>query len=173
MNSEQEVFANREVLSAEVLGTVSHELRGPLTAIKGYASTLLRHDRLLARNERREFLRAISEASERLEVIIERLLEVSQLEAGQFPLTMAPLNLASLAEEAITALEERIANISPGRFTFHLRCEGADGVVASSVPLLWGDQRRMREVLDNVLDNAIQYSPDGSSIGVAVRPHAN
>ena len=155
-NTTREASVNRELLKADVLGTVSHELRGPLTTIKGYASTLLRHEGHLAREERRQFLRAINEASDRLEVIIERLLEVSQLETGQVTLQFAPLDMAYLAGEAIAALEERVASRSPGRFSFHLRLEDASGVEAVSVPLIWGDQRRLREVLDNLLENAIQ-----------------
>ncbi len=63
-----------ELLKAELLGTVSHELRSPLASIKGYAATLLRHERRLSREERHQFLLAINEASDRLELIIERLL---------------------------------------------------------------------------------------------------
>src|SRR5579864_1632295 len=72
-----------ELLKAELLGTVSHELRSPLASIKGYAATLLRHERRLGSEERHQFLLAITEASDRLEVIIERLLEMSQLETGE------------------------------------------------------------------------------------------
>ena len=169
-NTAREVFASRALLEADVLGTVSHELRGPLNAIKGYATTLLRHDRHLAREERRQFLQAISEASDRLEVIIERLLKISELETGQVALQLAPVDMAYLVGEAMTAMEERAASQSPGRFTFHLRLEDAGGAMAGSAPLVSGDRRRLREVLDNVLDNAIQYSPEGGSVNVVLRP---
>src|SRR5690348_4418050 len=60
-------------LEAELLGTVSHELRTPLAAIKGYATTLLRHEHRLPFTERRAFLEAIGQASDRLEAVIEQL----------------------------------------------------------------------------------------------------
>lgn len=169
-NATGEALESMEPLKADVLGTVSHELRGPLAAIKGYATTLLRHDRHLARQERRQFLQAISEASDRLEVIVERLLEVSQLETGQVKLQLSPVDMSYLVGEAIAAIEERVESESPGRFTFNFRLENADGTPGRSVPLVLADPRRLREVLDNLLDNAIQYSPEGGSVNVAIRP---
>lgn len=159
-----------ELLKAELLGTVSHELRSPLASIKGYAATLLRHERRISREERHQFLLAINEASDRLEVIIERLLEMSQLETGEVTLQRAPLNLARLATEAMAAIEERISAQLPGRFTFTLSLEHADGTPATSIPLVLADQRRLREVLDNLLENAVKYSPGGGLIKVILRP---
>ncbi len=169
-NTTREAFANIETLTADVLGTVSHELRGPLTAIKGYATTLLRHERHLAREERHQFLQAINEASDRLEVIIEKLLKVSQLETGQVKLQLSPVDMAYLVGEAIMAIEERMTSKSPGLFVFNLYLENADGTSGHSVPLVLSDPRRLREVLDNLLDNAIQYSPEGGSVNVVIRP---
>lgn len=168
-NTTREAFKSMELLKADVLGTVSHELRGPLTAIKGYATTLLRHERHLAREERRQFLQAIKEASDRLEVIIERLLEVSQLETDQVALQLSPIDMSIVVGEAIAAIKERVAGASPGHFTFHVRLENADGTPARSVPLVLADPRRLREVLDNLLDNAVQYSPEGGPINVVIR----
>src|SRR5579859_440393 len=169
-DTKREALASRELLQADVLGTVSHELRGPLTAIKGYATTLLRHERHLGREERHQFLQAIAEASDRLELIIERLLEVSELETGQVTLHLSPVDMAYLVGEALIAIEERVENKAPGRFSFRLALQHMDGTSAHSLPLVLADPRRLREVLDNLLDNAIQYSPEGGVISVVVRP---
>ena len=143
-----------DMFKAELLGTVSHELRSPLASIKGYATTLLRHEHRLGREERHQFLLAITEASSRLEVIIERLLEVSQFETDQVTLARSPVDLARLAAEAIAVEAERMTVSQPGRFTFSLRLEQADGKPASRVPLMLADPRRLRETLDNLLENA-------------------
>jgi signal transduction histidine kinase len=157
-------------LKAELLATVSHELRSPLAAIKGYAGTLLRHERRLPREERHEFLQAISEASDRLEVIIDRLLLMSQLETGAIAIQRAPIDAARIAGEALESTERRVAQPVPGRFTFTLRLENAGGMPARTVPLVAADPRWLQEVLDNLLENAVKYSPEGGTIEVALRP---
>ncbi len=165
-----ESLQGMELLKAELLGTVSHELRGPLASIKGYAATLLRHERRLGREERHQFLLAITEASDRLEVIIERLLEVSQLETGQVRIDRAPVDMARLVGEAIAAIKGRVEALLPGRFVFSLRLKRADDAPTDAAPLIEADQRRLREVLDNLLENAVNYSPGGGAIDVTIRP---
>ncbi len=166
----EKALLEMELLKGELLGTVSHELRSPLAAIKGYATTLLRHERRLSREERHQFLLAIKEASDRLEIIIERLLEMSQLDTGSITLQRSTVDMARLAQEAMTAAERGISEQQPGRYEFKLRLEHANGTPASSVPLIIADPRRLREVLDNLLENAIKYSPGGGTITVLVHP---
>ncbi len=169
----RDALQHMELLKAELLATVSHELRSPLASIKGYAATLLRHERRLARDERHQFLLAISEASDRLEIIVERLLEISQLETGAITIERFPVDVARLARETITAVEQGIAQQVAGHFTFKLKLEHADGTPATSVPLIMADPRRLREVLNNLLENAIKYSPGGGAVSVLVRPTMN
>lgn len=169
----RDALQHMELLKAELLATVSHELRSPLASIKGYAATLLRHERRLAREERHQFLSAISEASDRLEIIVERLLEMSQLETGAITIERSPVDVARLAQETITSAEQGIAEQVPGHFTFKLQLEHADGTPANSVPLIMADPRRLREVLNNLLENAIKYSPGGGAVSVLVRPTMN
>ena len=159
-----------ELFKAELLATVSHELRSPLASIKGYAATLLRHERRISREERHEFLMAISAASDRLERIIDRLLEMSQLETGTMSIERSPVDVVRLAHEAITATEQQTSTQLPGHFTFHLRLKDAAGVPTQEEPLIMADPRRLREVLDNLLENAIHYSPEGGAIDVLVYP---
>jgi signal transduction histidine kinase len=166
----RDALREMELLKAELLGTVSHELRSPLASIKGYAATLLRHERRISREERHQFLLAINEASDRLEIIIQRLLEVSQLETGEIQIERSPVDMAYLSNEAIAAIEERISEQLPGRFIFNLSLEHADGSPATSVPLILADPRRLREVMDNLLENAVKYSPGGGVIKVVLHP---
>jgi signal transduction histidine kinase len=176
-------------LKSELLGIVSHELRSPLTAIKGYAATLLRHDQRLPCEERREFLAAIGQASDRLQEVIDRLLELAQLEAGAVRLERFPLDLLPLVRDAVAAAECQSEDRAPGRFSFWVTCEAdsteappteappteappteAPPTEAESIELLVrGDARRLRTVFDHLLENAVKYSPDGGTIAVAVR----
>jgi signal transduction histidine kinase len=154
------------------LATVSHELRSPLASIKGYAATLLRHERRISREECHEFLLAIKEASDRLAGVIDRLLEMSQLETGDIPIELTTVNLASLVREAITALEQRL--LAPEHADrscpLTLRLLDGRGMPTGEEPVIWADRHRLREVLDNLLENAIHYSPEGGAIQITLRP---
>jgi signal transduction histidine kinase len=170
--SDRKALRDMELLKAELLATVSHELRSPLASIKGYAATLLRHERRISREERHEFLLAITEASDRLAGVIDRLLEMSQLETGDIHIELTAVNLAYLVREAITALEQRCVESEhqERRFLFTLRLEDEQNMPATEEPVIWADRHRLREVLDNLLDNAIHSSPEGGAIEVIIRP---
>ena len=174
--TERKALQNMELLKAELLATVSHELRSPLASIKGYAATLLRHEHRIARDERHEFLVAINEASDRLATLIDRLLEMSQLDTGAIAIERSPVNLARLIHEAIYAAEQRLLALQADTLhvhkqcTFHVRLEDGYGRETSDEPVMQADRRRLREVLDNLLENALTYSPEDGVIEVVVRP---
>lgn len=159
-----------ELLNAELLATVSHELRSPLASVKGYAATLLRYERRLSRDERHQFLLAIADASNRLEVIIERLQEMSQLDTGAIKLMRSPVDLSILVQESIMAIEAGLLPRLPAHFTFTIRLQSLDGSEASGIPLILADPHRLREVMDNLLENAVIYTPGGGSITTLLRP---
>ncbi|HKV85805.1 MAG TPA: HAMP domain-containing sensor histidine kinase [Ktedonobacterales bacterium] len=158
---------------ADLLGTLSHELRSPLTAIKGYAATVLRYENRLPREERHEYLRAIIEASDRLEVIIDRLLRLSELEAGDVVLQREPTDIARVALDAIDAIKRRLREAGAVRYHFRVRVGDGDEAFPGQLPLVSADPRLLRLALDNLLENAAKYSPMGGEIDVSLRINAD
>ena len=181
VRAERHALLQTEFLKAEVLASVSHELRSPLTSIKGYAATLLRHERRISHEERHEFLVAIDDASMRLEVVIDRLLEMSQLETDAISLEPTAVAIVSLVREAIMAVERRVVYAGnagrteeiphlPHQVTFSLRLEDNPKQPTTNELCIQGDRRRLRQVLDNLFENALLYSSDGGMVEVGIRP---
>jgi signal transduction histidine kinase len=183
--NELEASANRkalrevELLKAELLATVSHELRSPLASIQGYAATLLRHERRISREKRHEFLLAINEASDRLAGVIDSLLEMSELETGTFEIERTPVNIARLVREAVTVAEQRLETSKEARKgtpslyrhpTLAIHLEDRHGRPTYDELLIEADPNRLREVLDHLFKNAVTHSPEGGMIEVSIRP---
>jgi signal transduction histidine kinase len=151
---EMETYRELDRLKSELLQTVSHELRTPLGAIKGFTTTLIEHDSHLSREEKHEFLEIIDQESDRLRGLIEDLLDMSKIEAGVLHLDRQAVSVAKLVGEAM----KTVASHSPEH-----RFE-------ASVPadlFADADPRRIRQVLHNLLENAVKYSPDGGMIHAA------
>ncbi len=139
----------------QLLSIVSHELRTPLSAIKGFTTTLLREDVQWDEATQRDFLKIIEEESDRLGELIDNLLDMTQIEAGALRISKEPLQLRNLVREA----KDRAAHRSEAHwFVMDLPAE---------LPRVWADPRRIRQVLNNLLENAIKYSPQGGQITIA------
>ncbi|WP_201391361.1 cell wall metabolism sensor histidine kinase WalK [Ktedonobacter sp. SOSP1-85] len=163
----------KELVQAELLATLNHELRSPLAAIKGYVEILLRHEQRIQPEERHEFLLAIDDASTRLTKRIHNLLELSQLEAGIALFEFSSVNVAVLARESfLTAKvrweQENTSSSQEGDFSLSL--EDEDGSPTLDEPVIQADRQRLREMLEHLLHNALQYSPQGGEIEVLLRP---
>jgi signal transduction histidine kinase len=145
-------------LKSALISTVSHELRTPLTHIKGYSRTLLLGD--WDEESRREFLQIIDEESDRLRELVDNLLDMSRIEAGVLQLDRHPLALRPFLERVI----ERQRAASPN-YDILL-------TIAPDVPVVDADARRIEQVVRNLLDNAVKYSPPGSQVRVRAYPEA-
>src|SRR6266566_7269944 len=163
-------FQQTERLLVELLATIGHEFRTPLTVINGYTSTLLNRSQQLSPEEQHEFLQMIQQACKRLEFLTDRLLEIAQLEAGAFQIEYSLVDVPSLAREAIALTERHVPEPLRDRFTFHLQCRDEVGNQTQEVPPVKGDVRSLRKVLEHLLENAIHYSPAGGRIDVIARP---
>lgn len=148
-------------LIEEATATLSHELRTPLAAIKGYTTMLLRYDRRLRREERLEYLHAIDAACDKQETLIARLVRLTRREAewGE----REAVDVVTLAREALRIAERRASHEAPARFSFTF--------AARAAPLLvWANAGQVREVLDQLLENAIRFSPAGGLVEIAIAP---
>lgn len=142
----------------------SHELRTPLTVLRGELEALMRQPELPAaqiaggKAELREALASTLEETERLSKIVESLLTISRLDSGEAQMELTPFDLADLA--ATTTEQMRLLAVDKN---ISLRCEAA-----SPIPIL-GDRSRVKQVVVNLLDNAIKYTPAGGSVKLSVR----
>lgn len=142
-------------LKNQLLSTVSHELRTPLAAIKGFTTTLLRQDVRWDEATQRDFLKIIEEETDRLGALIDDLLDMSQIEAGALRVRQEPVQLRNLVREAV----DRVRRTTETHwFVMDLPAE---------LPRVWADPRRIRQVLHNLLENAVKYSPSGGQITVS------
>ena len=145
-------------LTDQFLAMVSHELRTPLASIVAHVELLLEEDGAeLPATVRRGFLDVIGRNSVRLERLVGDLLFVAQLESAHLTLSMQPVDVAEIAAHAVGAASPR-ARQQGIAFALH-----TDGPVWLS-----GDRDRLGQTLDNLISNAVHYSPDGGTISVRV-----
>jgi signal transduction histidine kinase len=142
--------ANR--LKAELISTLAHEMRTPLTSIKGYSTALLMEEGAFSPETQREFLQIIDEECDTLQHLIRDILESSVIDAGLLKLEMQPVLLSRLIQEVVDDMARRAVGC---RFVVDL---------ADRLPVVEADPERITQVLRNLLDNAVKYSPGGGLI---------
>ena len=152
----RDVSAEEEVarLKDEFLSTVSHELRTPLGFIMGYGTTLLLPDAPDDPAETRRCVQVMVDASKELQELVDNLLDMTKIGARSLGVTPEPVRLDGLVRAAV----ERI-RIRGGAHRFTVS-------MPRSLPAVYADAHRIEQVLYNLLDNAIKYSPDGGRVDV-------
>ncbi|MBM3132310.1 MAG: PAS domain S-box protein, partial [Chloroflexi bacterium] len=161
---EKEAEKLREIdrMRTDLLANVSHELRTPLTTIKGYATMLTEYPDKLKSEEKTRYLEAIERSSDRLNELIDSLLDMSRIDAGMLRIDRRPSEILPILQQAAAEAQVR----SPT----HVIVTN----VPSQLPMARFDPRRIRQVMDNIIDNAIKYSPKGTTIRVeATRSESN
>jgi two-component system, OmpR family, phosphate regulon sensor histidine kinase PhoR len=148
-----------EKLKADFIATVSHELRTPIAAVHGAAKTLERQDIIVPEESRRHLLEIISEQSERLVAIVNDILLASQVDDHNLALTTERVDAAELARRVIDAARTHTAK----GLTLEL-------VAPPGLPAVAADADKLRQVLGNLVGNAVKYSPDGGRIEVKLGP---
>jgi signal transduction histidine kinase len=154
----REVTADRELdrMRDAFVATVSHELRTPLTSISGFLEMLEDEEHVLG-EAGRQYLEVIRRSTERLHALVEDLLLVAQIEARRVELQLAPVDLGELAARAAEA-----ARPSAREKQVDLQ------VHANSPPVVLGDAKRLTQVLDNLVSNAVKFTPEGGAVTITV-----
>jgi len=147
-----------ESVREEFVANVSHELRTPLTAIKGYAETLL-NGALKDPPTAQRFLEIVDRHSERLSRLIDDLLALSNLELGKTELLREEVVVADLVSEVFEVVKEKAERAG---ITLVHAC-------SFDLPSLTGDNDRLQQVLVNLIDNAIKYTPAGGTVTVSAQ----
>ncbi len=158
----KKVIEYRELdrLRTDMLSTVSHELRTPLAGIKGYTTMLMDYYNKLKRTQKWESLVAIDSSTDRLVDLIDHLLDISRMDSGLFKLKLQPINLYVTLTAAI-----KEAKLRSPKYKFYNKID-------KHLPQVTADPQRLRQIIDNLLDNAVKYSEEGTEITLRteVRP---
>jgi PAS domain S-box-containing protein len=148
-------------MKTDLLATVSHELRTPLATIKGYSTMMLDYFARLNTNEKRGYLETIDHSTERLAMLVDNLLDTSRMEAGLLKLEKHSCSISRLIDSVIT--EARVRAPQYKMITW----------IKEDLPPVNVDSKRIRQVLDNLINNAVKYSPPKTVVKISARKTGN
>lgn len=149
---------NLDKAQSEFISTVSHELRTPITSIKGFAATLLQQGNLLDEEKKKKYTKIIKDQAERLSRLVEDLLAVSRLENRKVQLTIHPMNLKPMLESVSEIVSSKYNN----SHKIDIQC-------SEMLPNVWVDSDRLEQILTNLIDNAVKYSPQAKLVEIKAR----
>ncbi len=158
--AQNEQLLQLDALKDEFVSLVSHELRTPLTSIRGYLELVLEDEESALTAEHRQFLAVVQRNSERLLRLVGDLLFVAQVDAGRLVIEPEDLDLATVAAESVQAAEPFAAG------------KGVELVLEADPSPLAGDPARLTQLVDNLVSNAVKFTPQGGRVTVRVGPSA-
>ena len=147
-------------LKSEFVATVSHELRTPLTSIKGYVEIMLMGAAGSLSEQQAHFLQVVKSNTERLAILVNDLLDISRIEAGRVSLSFQPLDFFKITNQAVETITQRMQD--------EKRPMTVETDLQPNLPVALGDQERVQQILDNLVENAYQYTPEGGKILIRV-----
>jgi len=150
-------YREAENLKSTFISVISHELKTPVSLIKGYAGTLARTDVVPDPDFVRESAAIIVEEADRLTELIDNLLDASRIQTGALSMDPQPLDVAAVAKKTIERFRTQTDH---HQFILDF---------PDDLPLALADERRLRQVFDNLISNAIKYSPEGGKIIIGAR----
>jgi two-component system phosphate regulon sensor histidine kinase PhoR len=158
--SEIQILRELDRLRSELIANASHELRTPLGLIRIFATALLMDEVAFDPDTEHRFLTGIADETEKLEGIVDSLLDLSRMESGRMELAVESTDLSQLIRDAVAAMEPQLSG-------HQIICElPAEPLIAAV------DRERLQQVVRNLLSNAIKYSPHGGTITVQGQQNA-
>lgn len=153
-NAMADSLENLENMRRSFVANVSHELRSPLTSIRGYIQGVL--DETIPLEQSGKYLSIALDETRRLNKLINELLDLAQIESGQFPLTMTTFDINELIRRVLISQEERITS------------KDIDVNIDFQYEYYYveGDRDRIQQVLYNLIDNAIKFNPEEGALGI-------
>jgi PAS domain S-box-containing protein len=148
-------------MKSDLLATVSHELRTPLATIKGYSTLILDYYARLDTEETKDYLRSIDMSTDRLAKLVDNLLDTSRMDSGLLKLDKSPINIMRLIKGIVTEASVRADH-------YHIAV-----MPVKRLPMINIDAKRIRQVLDNLIDNAVKYSPPQKKILISAVKSGN
>jgi signal transduction histidine kinase len=147
-------------LKSEFVATVSHELRTPMTSIKGYVDILLMGAAGALNENQTHFLDIVRSNTERLSILVNDLLDISRIEAGRVSLTIQALDMRDIADDIVADVLRRSQEEN--------KPMGLSVDAPHDLPRVAGDLERVRQILDNLVDNAYHYTPANGQIDIHI-----
>jgi signal transduction histidine kinase len=155
LRRELEELRGRAARRAAFVAAVAHDLRTPLAAIAGSVQTLQQRDDELSREQRDALLGVIGTEADRLAALVSEVFDAARIDADAFSYELAELELGAVVSEAAAAA------VAAGA--------GVECRVEQGMPAVRGDRERLRQVLSNLIDNAVKFSPPGAAVEVTAR----
>ena len=156
-----EKIQSLEALRRELIANISHDLRTPLAIIQGYIETLQMKDGELTNQQRNDYLKIISSSGDRLSKLIAQLFEYSKLEANQIEPEKEPFLISELANDV-----HRNYQVIAEQKEINLRLE-----METDIPLVFADISLVERAIQNLMDNALKFTPKKGSVIVKIEPH--
>ncbi len=149
-----------DALRRELVANISHDLRTPLASVEGYVETILMKEHLLTEAEKKSYLEVILKNTKSLSRLVSELFELSQLEARQTKPSPETFSIAELAQDIVLKFRPRAEAQD-----IRLHC-----AFAENIPLVYADISLTERVLQNLIDNALQYTPAQGKVRINIKP---
>lgn len=151
--------AREELSRAELVSTVAHELRSPLTSVKGFTATLLKRWDRFSDEQKRLMLETVEADADRVTRLITELLDTARIDSGRLQLQRVPVDLAAAVERHVAGMV--LAEQGAHRFVVR---------IGTDLPELWADRDKLDQVIGNLLENAVRHGDGVVTVAVDAMP---